>query len=483
MARAPVLTIDALCELGAEKLAQLVLDEAGANSSFRRQVTAALAARKGPQAVAAIIDRRLAALEKARGYVDWERTRGLRDDLSSTLATIHVQLGGASPITAVERLLRFIASHEQVFDRIDDSSGHVQGVYEDAIAAFGDLTSQISTEDAALLPERVMTALGKSTHGYLVEVTREIVEHLPKDALGAWQADLAARQRRLEEKQVVARDDYARSASISQFREMRQLIADVLDDLETVLALEEEKHPNRQNLSGMAARLLEAGRSEEALAWIRRKQTGGLRFATMAMIADGLEPQRALVPGHTKLEAKILETLGRNGEAQTLRWATFEVTFDPEMLKDYIAALPDFEEFAALDRAFEHALQARDSHSALQFLVEWPKLDLASRLVISRKGQWNGRQYTLLPPMAEALQGSHPLAATILYRALLDEILATARSKAYPHGARYLKTLGALAARSDAEATPADDISTHATYLIGLQKQHGRKVAFWSLTK
>jgi hypothetical protein len=153
------------------------------------------------------------------------------------------------------------------------------------------------------------------------------------------------------------------------------------------------------------------------------------------------------------------------------------------MLRDYIAALPDFEAFAALDRAFAHALQARDIHSALQFLVEWPKLDMASRLVISRQGQWSGRLYTLLPRIAEALQHDHPLAAAILFRALLDDILANARSKAYPHAARYLKVLDAIAPASDVEAASANGLQTHAPYRANLQQQHGRKAGFRTLTR
>jgi len=59
MARKPSLTADKLKDLGEEKLAQLVLDEAERNTGFRRQVKAALAGKSGPEAIAKLIDRRL----------------------------------------------------------------------------------------------------------------------------------------------------------------------------------------------------------------------------------------------------------------------------------------------------------------------------------------------------------------------------------------------------------------------------------------
>jgi hypothetical protein len=137
MVRKPALSIQTLLALGPEKLAQLVLDETGRNAPFRKLAKAALAASKGPDAVAKLVDRRLSALEKARSFIEWEKVRPFRDDLRATVATITGELAPASAVMAVERLLRFIATHETVFERVDDSSGHVQGVYYDAIEAFG----------------------------------------------------------------------------------------------------------------------------------------------------------------------------------------------------------------------------------------------------------------------------------------------------------------------------------------------------------
>jgi hypothetical protein len=72
-----------------------------------------------------------------------------------------------------------------------------------------------------------------------------------------------------------------------------------------------------------------------------------------------------------------------------------------------------------------------------------------------------------------------PLAATVLYRALLNDILGRGRSPAYGHGARYLAKLQDLS-----EQAPADSrIDNHATYVTCLRKVHGRKSSFWSLVE
>ncbi len=126
MARKPSLNADALAALGIDKLAQLVFDEVRQNAAFKKIVSAALAGIKGPEAVAKLVDRRLAALEKARSFIDWQKERAFRSDVAATVRIIVDELGAASPTMGVDRLLRFIATHGSVFDRVDDSSGHVQ---------------------------------------------------------------------------------------------------------------------------------------------------------------------------------------------------------------------------------------------------------------------------------------------------------------------------------------------------------------------
>ena len=80
-------------------------------------------------------------------------------------------------------------------------------------------------------------------------------------------------------------------------------------------------------------------------------------------------------------------------------------------------------------------------------------------------------------PAAEALEHRHPAAATVLYRALIDDVLARARAAAYGHAARYLARLDALADRVE----PASGLADHAAYRAALKQAHGRKATFWNL--
>ena len=75
---------------------------------------------------------------------------------------------------------------------------------------------------------------------------------------------------------------------------------------------------------------------------------------------------------------------------------------------------------------------------ALAFLISWPALDHAAEMVLFRADELDGNHYEILGPAADALEAKHPLAATVLRRAMIDFALAKARTKRYRHAARHL---------------------------------------------
>ena len=187
---------------------------------------------------------------------------------------------------------------------------------------------------------------------------------------------------------------------------------------------------------------------------------------------DGMSSARV------SLKARILEALDGKAATQALRWRCFETVLSADILREYLKCLPDFEDIDAEERAHKLALEKAEPEAALLFFLDWPRLDLAAGLIATHPHRWNGDDWHTLPKVAALLEHKHPLAATILYRALLDDILARARSKAYPHGAKYLRKLALLAEDAD-PARPSGQVD-HATYLAQLKKTHARKSGFWA---
>jgi hypothetical protein len=116
-----------------------------------------------------------------------------------------------------------------------------------------------------------------------------------------------------------------------------------------------------------------------------------------------------------------------------------------------------------------------DPHRALDFLVAWPNLECASRLVLARARELDGNLYEVLAPAGDAPEEKYPLAGTIVRRAMIDCALGAARASRYKHAARHLAECASLSARIPDFGGRPD----HAGYLQNLRAAHGRKAAFW----
>jgi hypothetical protein len=170
----------------------------------------------------------------------------------------------------------------------------------------------------------------------------------------------------------------------------------------------------------------------------------------------------------------VLEALGRAEEAQAARWSAFEQALSAQHLKAYLKRLPDFEDVEAEERALAHVEGHKSLLHALAFLVSWPTLDRAAALVLRRAKEINGDHYEVLTPAADALSGKHPLAATLVLRAIIDFALSHSRAGRYRHAARHLLECESLAPSVPDWGT----VVSHEAYVARLKKQHGRKSAF-----
>jgi hypothetical protein len=159
-----------------------------------------------------------------------------------------------------------------------------------------------------------------------------------------------------------------------------------------------------------------------------------------------------------------------------LRWATFEERLSADQLRAYLKRLPDFDDVEAEERAMNHALGFRSFAAALGFFTEWPKPGRAAQLVLARGSEIDGNLYYLLDSTARLIEGKHPLAATLLRRAMIEDTLDGAKSTRYKHAARHLLECRSLAA----SIRDFGEFETHESFVSRLRARHGRKTGFWS---
>jgi len=462
--------------LGAMRLAALLMEVSKGDAAMKRRLRLELAGTQGAVVVAQEVRKRLAAIARARSFIDWQKRKAVVDDLQTQHSTIMEKIAKSDPAAALELMWAFMELADTIFDRSDDSSGTLISVFEDALEDLAAL-AEAAKSDPVALADKVFLAIQTNGYGQYDGVIGLMAPALGSDGLAHLKSkveDLAATPspKPLEENRVaigwsssgpIYEDEYRTRMQDIVVRDALKEIADAEGDVDAFIA---QYAPETRRVPAIAAeiaqRLLKAGRPEDALRAV-----------------DAIDEDRAgWIPSEWEhVRVMILEALGRSDEAQTFRWACFQRSLSARHLRDYLKALPDFDDVEAEEKALEFVREQPSFHEALHFLVEWPSLDRAAALILDRPLELNGDHYFILTPTAEALAERRPLAATLALRAMIEFALDRARTKRYRHAARHLLDCEGLASRIE-DFGPHED---HQTFERRIRDRHGRKSSFWSL--
>jgi hypothetical protein len=462
--------------LGTTRLARLLIEISEGNASVKRRLRLELAGADSPTAVANQIRKRIATIARSRSFVDWHNRKSLVDDLEAQRRAIVEQAATRLPTDALDLMWRFLDLAGSIFARCDDSSGAVINVFHSAVADLGVIATSAKPPHKELA-DKAFDALARNGYGqfdYLIQALAPAfgpdgLEHLKQRMIALSSQPVlrpAAKERQVigwSSGGAIYADEIAESSRVSTVRLALQEIADAQGDVDAFIAQYEEPVRKVPTIAAkIARRLLTAGRADEA--W---------------QILEATEHRRGGWPDFEWEDARIdvLEARDCSDEAQAARWSCFERALSGRHLRDCLKRLPDFEDFEAEQRALDHAEKYGSLLQAISFLVSWPSLDRAARTITARAKELDGDHYELLTPAADALAARHPLAATLLLRAMIDFSLTKSRASRYGHAARHLRQCQGLASA----ITDYASFEPHDVYVSRLRKDHDRKTSFWSM--
>ena len=474
MASKSTLNAKNLETLGAARLAELLIEISTGSAVAKRRLRLELAGAQSPKEAGREVAKRLTSIARARTFVNWQNRKPLVTDLQSQLRAIREQIAPADPAEGLALTWRFLQIATPLFERCDDSSGIVIGVFHDAGALLGEIALAARTPPEALADAAVEAlrdngygqydgliailtpALGAGGLGHLKQRIEALAATpVPVPPKSAWQAvgygsGGAFYAHQMEER---ARQSLVRMALKD--------IADAMGDVDGFIAQYDAATRKVPAIAAeIAVRLLAAGRAGEALGVVERAE---------------VDQSRRVSHQWQNARIEVLEALERNDEAQAFRWACFERDLSADYLRAFLKRLADFDDVEAEDKAMAYVMAYPAALPALQFLIEWPALERAARLVQRRFTELDGNYYEILTPAAEILAQRYPLAATLALRAMIDFTLNAGKSSRYQHAARHLAECDALASQID----DYEAFEPHAAYVARLKREHGRKSGFW----
>ena len=448
-----------LVELGPDRLAAILLD-LSSDSHVKRVLRLELFAEAGGEGLAVEIAKRLATIGKSSSRIHWRKRAAFARDLDLHRRMIE-RLAEDDPTAALGLMLDLLDLATPVLDRLSQAEGPIGDVFLAARDGVGAIAAQ-ALPDPIALADRIARLLRRDDYAQFGPLVGAL-----GPALGSrGQAHL----RETLEKMLAARS--TRSAHLFDaqgaiYKDALRRLADAsgdVDAFEATFAPELRRTPLVS--AEIARRLLAAGRAEDALATLQAGAPAEQRGRHQSTLEERATWEEAMLDA--------LEATGHHDEAQKRRWADFERTLSIPRLRAYLKALPDFDDVEAEDQAKAVARRFPRFDMALAFLVSWPDLPAASRLVLDRSGEINGADDTLMAEAARRLEGAHPLAATLLLRAAIQYVLTYGVATRYAEAARQLLEAESLSVM----IADYGEFPDHTAFVADLRAMHGRKQGF-----
>ena len=304
MASKKALNARNLEKLGAARLAELLIEISTGDAVGMRRLRLELAGAAGPLVVAREIRKRLTTFGRARSLIDWEKRKVFVADLEVQRRTIIDQVAKAEPVEALDLLWRFMALAIPVFERCDDSSGAVIGIFHGACRDLGRVAVPAKA-DPKLLAEKAFRELTENDYGQydgLIEVLTSALgpaglDHLKQLFIGLSKEPLP--KPREEDREVIGwgssgpryADDYAERRRDSTVRMALQEIADAQGDVDAFIGQQSEKaktvprvpisrqerfvcdesRENSRHLAGVVSQNLDSGDWHASRGWIGQR--------------------------------------------------------------------------------------------------------------------------------------------------------------------------------------------------------------------
>jgi len=316
------LNVKNLAALGADRLAELLLEVSAGDAAMKRRLRLELASRSGGD-VASQIRKRLVSIARSRSFVDWHKVKELARDIEAQREAIAAHVSPTSPSEAFDLLWRMLELAPSIYERCDDSSGAIGSVMASARDDLGAVAARAG-QAVETLVDRVFAAVCANDYGQFDDLISLTTQALGPDGLKHLKAQFeslatsapvsaSGGERRvigISTRGPIYEDGYERSRHVRLVRSALTQIADSLGDVDGFASrYSEEEQANPAIAAAIAERMLAADRAGEALAALDRA-------------ADAFR-LRGHWPDWQRVRIEVLDALVRPGDAQEDRWEAF----------------------------------------------------------------------------------------------------------------------------------------------------------------
>ena len=436
-----------LIDLGADVLADALLEIAIQSEAADDLIDLLIAT---PMENVLRFKKRLASLKRSRRFIDWRESSGFARELEMLLQGLKV--GVTEPLLGIELIAAFYEIDKSVFERCDDSNGHVGDVFryeaKDLFLEYAcrcknkkkiaDILLKLNRKDDYGIRDTLIDCAGDCLPDVVI---RTMVSTL--QGVADTEKDAYAKRHHL-----MLIESLARQIKDAKLYEMTRIAS--WGKLSTAAFID------------IARVYLESGDAETAHSWINK-------------IPEG---EKFQAYERDQLLLDIYREQGDNRKLSELLYQKFRSYHSTNTLEELLDVIGNDKRDEVIAGEVDHILESSTlCESDVTFLISIDKIYEAEIYLLKRADQLNGDLYENLLFWAETMAvEKRNLVASLIYRSLLISILERGYTKAYPYGVQYLRKLDKLAANIN----DWKKFNNHMDFKTQISQTHGRKRSFWS---
>jgi len=123
MASKTTLNAKNLEALGAERLAELLIEISTGNANHKRRLRMELVGNASGVELAREVRKRQGSIARAKSWIDWQKVKSVKADLEAQRKTIAEKIAPNDPKEAFELIWQFLSLEDSIFERSHDGSG------------------------------------------------------------------------------------------------------------------------------------------------------------------------------------------------------------------------------------------------------------------------------------------------------------------------------------------------------------------------
>ena len=375
-------------------------------------------------------------------------------DLAEQLAEIvdDILLNIMDPADGLALMKYFFETDALMLEKCDDSNDYVADVYEfQATDIFGSFAA--AHKDKTLVADQALTLYLQSEYGVRNNLIKHAENYLPEPQLRQMVAALEA--------EVEASDEtnFSRQRALEGIEMLAKQLKDPVLFEKTRLRITPDY--TLKDCIDIARQYHECSQNTNALDWLQKSS-----------VEPGWQEEKK-----DELLYCIYLQEKNSAKAEEVAWRMFRRSRTKERFERLITTIGEEHGEKILH---DQATSLLNSNAFMLddavFLVDMGKIDEAATYLVRWAEHLNGNCYYVYKSLADEMEinGEH-LAATVIYRALLSEILNQGKNQAYQQGANYLHKLDVLAEKIEYWQT----VPPHAVFTKELTTRHKRKWRFW----